>query len=87
MSSLPETRSEIEAFWRDKTPPCVTLVTEKFNRYEALWENFFLQHYKLMEVVDVTEQGQFSEQFNVLAQQMINLAASVEKFICNAATK
>lgn len=40
-----------------------------------------------MEYVDVTEQGQISEQFNILAQQRINLAASVEEFICNAATE
>ncbi|XP_068713249.1 uncharacterized protein [Montipora foliosa] len=87
VSSLTEARREIEALWRDKTPPCVTLVREKFNRYEALWKNFVLKHDKLMEFVDVTEQGQISEQFNILAQQRINLAASVEEFICNAATE
>lgn len=87
VSSLTQARSEIEALWRDKTPPCVTLVREKFDRYEALWKNFVLQHDKLMECVDVTEQGQISEQFNILAQQRINLAASVEEFICNAATE
>ena len=87
VSSLTQARGEIEALWRDKTPPCVTLVREKFDRYEALWKNFVLQHDKLMECVDVTEQGQISEQFNILAQQRINLAASVEEFICNAATE
>ena len=40
-----------------------------------------------MELVDFTEQGQISEQFNILAQQWINLAASVEELICNAATE
>ena len=54
---------------------------------EVLWKNFVLQHDKLMECVDVTEQGQISEQFNILAQQRINLAASVEEFICSAATE
>ena len=87
VSSLTQARREIEALWRDKTPPCVTLVREKFDRYEALWKNFVLQHDKLVECVDVTEQGQISEQFNILAQQRINLAASVEEFICNAATE
>ena len=87
VSSLTEARREIEALWRDKTPPCVTLVREKFNRYEALWKNFVLQHDKLMEFVDVTEQGQSSEQLNILAQQRTNLAASVEEFVYNAATE
>ena len=87
MSSLTQARGEIEALWRDKTPPCITLVREKFDRYEALWKNFVLQHDKLMECVDVTEQGQISKQFNILAQQRINLTASVEEFICNAATE
>ena len=87
MSLLTEAWREIEALWRDKTPPCVTLVREKFNQYDALWKNFVLQHHKLMEFVDVTEHGQISEQFNILAQQRINLAASVEKFICNAVTE
>ena len=40
-----------------------------------------------MEYVDVTEQGQISEQFNILAQQRINLAASVEELICSTATE
>ena len=40
-----------------------------------------------MECVDVTEQGQISEQFNILAHQRINLAASVEEFISHAATE
>ena len=87
MSSLTQARGEIEALWRDKTPPCVTLVREKFDRYEALWKNFVLQHDKLMECVNVTEQGQISEQFNILAQQRINLTASVEEFIRNVATE
>ena len=40
-----------------------------------------------MEIADVEEQGKMSEQFNVLAQQMINLAATGEEFFCNMATK
>ena len=87
VSSLTQALRETEALWRDKTPPCVTLVREKFDRYEALWKNFVLQHDKLMECVDVTEQGQISEQFNILAHQRINLAASVEEIICHAATE
>ena len=53
LSSLTEARRQTEALLRDKTLPCVTLVREKFNRYEAQWKNFVLQHDKLMELVDV----------------------------------
>ena len=87
VKSLTEARREIEALWRDKTPLCVTLVREKFSRYEALWKKFVLQHDNLMEFVDIAEQDQISEQFNILAQQRTNLTASVEEFVCNAATE
>ena len=40
-----------------------------------------------MECVDVTEQGQISKHFNILAQQRINLAASVGELICSTATE
>ena len=87
LSSLTKVQKEVEALLRDKNPSSVTLVRETFDQYEAQWKKFVLQHNKLMELADVEERDQISEQFNTLAQQRINLAAMVEEFICNAATE
>ena len=87
LSSLTKAQKEVEALLRDKPPSCVTLVRETFDQYEAQWKNFVLQHVKYVELADAEEQGKISERFNVLAQQRINLAATVEEFICKMAAE
>ena len=44
-------------------------------------------HNKLMEVASDEERAQASEQYNDLSQQKIRLSATVEEFICKAATE
>lgn len=40
-----------------------------------------------MDVAEPEEKAENAERFNILAEQRISLSRSVEKFICNAATK
>ena len=65
----------------------MTLVKEKFDCYKILWKNFVLSHNKFMDVVEPEEKTESAEHFDILAQQRGSLSASVEKFICDAATK
>ncbi|KAL9963159.1 hypothetical protein ACROYT_G032334 [Oculina patagonica] len=87
LGSLTKAQNEIETLLLDEDSPNVTLVKQKFDNYEILWKNFVLSHNKFMDVAEPEERAENSERFDVLAQQRISLSSSVEKFICDAATK
>lgn len=87
LSSLTKAQKEIKALLLVENPPSITLVKEKFDQYKAPWKNFVVSHHKFIDVADPKEKAQSSERFHILAQQRIDLSATVEKFICNAATQ
>ena len=87
LGSLTKAQNEIETLLLDEDSSNVTLVKEKFDHYETLWKNFVLSHNKFMDVAEPEEKADNAERFDNLAKQRVSLSTSVEKFICNAATK
>ena len=87
LGALTKAQNEVETLLRDEDSSNVTLVKEKFDYYETLWKNFVVSHNKFMDVAEAEVKAENAEHFDILAEQRISLSTSVEKFICNAATK
>ena len=74
LGALTTIQREIEALLTN--PDNVTLVRDKLDRYETLWNGFVDSHNNFIEVASDEERAQASEQYNELSQQRINLSAT-----------